>query len=104
MKSTQQSAAVAGAAVMLAGSLAACGPAAERWCEHDATDKQVADSFCERNVPGYEWEDGSDDDGFKVKKPKKSSTSKSGGSTSRSSKSGGFGSRSTSSRSSGGRR
>lgn len=37
--------------------LTACG--GNRWCEHDATDRQVADRYCENNTPGYEWESGS---------------------------------------------
>jgi hypothetical protein len=36
--------------------LTACG--SDRWCEHDATDRRVSDSFCERDTPGYEWEEG----------------------------------------------
>ncbi|MFD0856047.1 hypothetical protein ACFQ07_27655 [Actinomadura adrarensis] len=47
--------------------LTACG--SDRWCEHDATDQRVSDSYCERNTPGYEWEDG--DSSTKVKKKKR---------------------------------
>ncbi|MFG2088675.1 MULTISPECIES: hypothetical protein [unclassified Spirillospora] len=38
--------------------LTACG-GGSRWCEHDATDREVADRYCENNTPGYEWESGS---------------------------------------------
>lgn len=27
-----------------------------RWCEHDATDRVVSDSYCRAGHPGYEWE------------------------------------------------
>lgn len=51
---------------LVAAPLTACS-SNERWCELDATDQVVADSFCESNTPGYEWEEGSS----KVKKSKK---------------------------------
>ncbi|MGI5216227.1 hypothetical protein [Nocardia sp. CA-290969] len=45
----------------LAGlSLTACVD--REWCEHDATDTQVDDTYCEQAVPGYEWETAGDDD------------------------------------------
>lgn len=57
------------ALVVLAGAgLVACG--GDRWCELDATDQKVADSFCEAGTPGYEWEPDSDKKS-KKKKPKK---------------------------------
>ncbi|WP_395109511.1 hypothetical protein [Actinomadura sp. SCN-SB] len=48
-----------------AAGLSACS--SDRWCEHDATDTRVSDSYCERNTPGYEWES----DGGSSKKRKK---------------------------------
>ena len=45
-------------AVMVAG-LGLTGCSEKRWCEHDATDTKVSDSFCKNNTPGYEWESGS---------------------------------------------
>ncbi|HLV73148.1 hypothetical protein FHX41_5982 [Actinomadura hallensis] len=63
--------AVALAALVLVSGLSACG-GKNRWCEHDATDRRVADSYCERGVAGYEWETGSDKKkNKKVKKVKK---------------------------------
>ncbi|MBC6456403.1 hypothetical protein [Actinomadura sp. HBU206391] len=56
-------------AVIVGAGLTACG--GDRWCEHDATDTRVADSFCERNTPGYEWESGSDHKKSKKKKSTK---------------------------------
>lgn len=53
--------------------LTACSQ--DRWCEHDATDQKVADSYCEKGIPGYEWEP--DSDGSKSKKSKSKSSSKS---------------------------
>ncbi|XRQ07154.1 hypothetical protein ACN3XK_63310 [Actinomadura welshii] len=53
---------------MAAFGLTACG-GGKRWCEHDATDRKVSDSFCERGAAGYEWE--SDGGTTKVKKKKK---------------------------------
>lgn len=50
---------------VLGTSLTACGSG--RHCELDATDETVADSFCESNTPGYEWED----DKSKSKKKKR---------------------------------
>lgn len=59
--------------VLAAGlGMAACGK--NRWCEFDATDTKVADSYCENGTPGYEWEP--DSDGKKPKKPSKPTTSK----------------------------
>jgi hypothetical protein len=57
-------------AVLVGAGLTACS--GDRWCEHDATDTRVADSYCERNTPGYEWESGSD----KKKSKKKTKSSK----------------------------
>ncbi|MGA6208094.1 hypothetical protein ACPESR_25405 [Nocardia testacea] len=45
--------ALAAAAVAAAG-LTGCGD--REWCEHDQTDTQVDDRYCEDAVPGYEWE------------------------------------------------
>lgn len=56
---------------VVAGGLTACSKS-ERWCEHDATDTVVDNSYCEKNTPGYEWED----DSSGHKKPKKKSVSK----------------------------
>jgi|GEM_PF-2270562 len=53
--------------------LTACSQ--DRWCEHDATDQKVADSYCEKGIPGYEWEP--DSDGSKKSKSKSKSSSKS---------------------------
>lgn len=52
--------------------LTACG-GSDRWCEFDATDTVVADSYCERNTPGYEWE--YEDSSKKKKKTSKSKSS-----------------------------
>ncbi|MFI5717256.1 hypothetical protein [Nocardia sp. NPDC051750] len=49
---------------------AACG--SDRWCEFDATDTKVADSYCANGTPGYEWEP--DSDSNSKKKPSKSTT------------------------------
>ncbi|RAY14799.1 hypothetical protein DPM19_13790 [Actinomadura craniellae] len=58
--------------VTVAGAgLTACG--GDRWCEFDATDTKVADSYCKAGTPGYEWEPDSDGK-TKVKKKKKSSS------------------------------
>ncbi|MDX6742626.1 hypothetical protein [Actinocorallia sp. A-T 12471] len=51
--------------------LTACS--SNRWCEFDATDQVVADSYCEKNTPGYEWEDDSSSKSKKKKKSKSSS-------------------------------
>ncbi|WP_433330731.1 hypothetical protein [Spirillospora sp. CA-294931] len=62
--------AVLAAAVLAAGlGMAGCG-GEDRWCEHDATDTRVSDSYCKKNTPGYEWESG---DHKKHKKKKKRS-------------------------------
>lgn len=57
------------AVVVAAFGLTACGGDGDRWCEHDATDRRVSDSHCEKNEPGYEWE--SDGGSTKVKKKKR---------------------------------
>ena len=41
--------------VAVAG-LGVTGCSIERWCEEDATDRPVADTYCEAGIPGYEWE------------------------------------------------
>lgn len=41
-------------AVLITVSAVGCGPA--RWCEEDATDTRVPDSYCDAETPGYEWE------------------------------------------------
>lgn len=51
------------------------GCSQDRWCEYDATDTKVADSYCEKGTPGYEWEPDSDHK-TKTKKKKSKSTSK----------------------------
>jgi hypothetical protein len=48
--------------------LSACS--SDRWCEHDASDTRVSDSYCEKNTPGYEWE--SDGDSSNKRKKRKS--------------------------------
>jgi hypothetical protein len=59
---------LAGAVMVSMLGLSACS--SDRWCEHDATDTTVSDSFCEKNTPGYEWESGGD--GKKKSKKRKS--------------------------------
>lgn len=59
---------------LVGGGLTACSDDTERWCEHDATDTVVENSYCEKKTPGYEWEDSSSS-GTKVK-TKKSKKSK----------------------------
>ena len=59
---------------VVAGGLTACSEK-ERWCEHDATDTVVANSYCEKNTAGYEWEDDSSS-GTKVKTKKSKKSSK----------------------------
>ena len=59
-------------AVVVGAGLTACS--GDRWCEHDATDTRVADRFCERNTPGYEWE-GSGHKSKKTKSGKKAKSS-----------------------------
>ncbi|MEU6034358.1 hypothetical protein ABZ801_03035 [Actinomadura sp. NPDC047616] len=54
--------------LVVALSASACS-SSSRWCEHDATDTRVSDSYCEKNTPGYEWESG---DSAKKSKKKKS--------------------------------
>lgn len=51
---------------------AACGN--DRWCEFDATDTKVDNSYCEKGTPGYEWEP--DSDGKSKSKKSKTTTSK----------------------------
>jgi len=51
-----RSAALALTVLVAAFGLTACGQ--KRWCEHDATDTKVSDSYCKKNTPGYEWESG----------------------------------------------
>ncbi|NDU76195.1 hypothetical protein GWI34_26725 [Actinomadura sp. DSM 109109] len=58
---------------MLVMGLTACGGGDDRWCEWDATDTRVANSYCEDGVPGYEWEP--DADGHKKPKGSKSTSS-----------------------------
>lgn len=65
---------IAATAVVIAGTgLTACSQ--DRWCELDATDTKVANSFCEKGTPGYEWEP--DADGHSSTKTKKKSSKKS---------------------------
>lgn len=56
-------------AVIVGAGLTACG--GDRWCEHDATDTRVADSYCENDTSGYEWEPDSDHKKSKKKKSTK---------------------------------
>ncbi|TDE25331.1 hypothetical protein [Actinomadura sp. 6K520] len=56
--------------VVAVAGLTACGGGKNRWCEHDATDQRVSNSYCERGAAGYEWE--SDGGKKKIKKSKKS--------------------------------
>lgn len=50
--------------------LSACG--SDRVCEHDATDRVVSDSYCEKNTPGYEWDSGGGSHKTKTKRKKRS--------------------------------
>ncbi|NUS91251.1 MAG: hypothetical protein HOQ36_02385 [Nocardia sp.] len=59
-------------AIALAAGLGSVACSSNRWCEFDATDTKVADSYCENGTPGYEWEPDSDG----KKKPSKPTTSK----------------------------
>ena len=43
---------------LLAAGLTGCS-SDTKWCEFDATDEVVSDSFCQNKTPGYEWEHGS---------------------------------------------
>jgi uncharacterized lipoprotein len=47
------------------------GCSSDRWCEEDATDRRVSDSYCEQGTAGYEWEPDSDDSKVKIRKPVK---------------------------------
>jgi hypothetical protein len=47
------------------------GCSSDRWCEEDATDRRVADSYCEQGTAGYEWEPDGDDTKVKIRKPAK---------------------------------
>jgi hypothetical protein len=71
----------AAVAIIVGAGLTACSD--NRWCEFDATDTTVADRYCERNTPGYEWESGSSHKSHKKKKPhkSKSGSSRSGSSS-----------------------
>jgi len=62
---------------LIGGGLTACSSDKERWCEHDATDTVVDNSYCEKNTPGYEWEEASSGTKVKTKKSKSSTSSKS---------------------------
>lgn len=58
---------VASFAVVTSGfAVTACS--SSRHCEHDATDAEVDDSFCEKGTAGYEWEDDSSSHKSKKKK------------------------------------
>ncbi|MGS2810802.1 hypothetical protein [Nocardia sp. MW-W600-9] len=63
-----------GAALLVFTVLAGLGTTScsrsERWCERDQGDVLVENSYCERGVPGYEWEPDHDKP-KKKKKPKK---------------------------------
>lgn len=58
------------AALVAVCGLSACG-GGKRWCEHDATDRKVSNSYCERGAAGYEWEPDSDHKSKKSKKKAK---------------------------------
>ncbi|MFI1460112.1 hypothetical protein [Nocardia carnea] len=62
------------AIIALAAGLGSAACSSDRWCEFDATDTKVADSYCEKGTPGYEWEP--DSDGKSKSKKSKSTTSK----------------------------
>ncbi|MBF6348387.1 MULTISPECIES: hypothetical protein [Nocardia] len=62
------------AVITLAAGLGSAACSSDRWCEFDATDTKVADSYCEKGTPGYEWEP--DSDGKGKSKKTKSTTSK----------------------------
>ncbi|WP_342802118.1 hypothetical protein [Nocardia sp. No.11] len=55
---------------VLAGLGATSCSRSERWCERDQGDVLVENSYCERGIPGYEWEPDHDKP-KKKKKPKK---------------------------------
>ncbi|KAF0845561.1 hypothetical protein [Nocardia caishijiensis] len=64
----------AGAAVLTLAVLASLGATScgkSRWCERDLGDVHVADSYCEKNTPGYEWEPDNDKPKYKKKSKKK---------------------------------
>ncbi|GAA3213736.1 hypothetical protein [Actinocorallia longicatena] len=65
----------AAALLLVVSPLTGCS-SKEKWCEFDATDTVVADSFCEQNTPGYEWEEGSSKTKKKHKKKSSSGTKK----------------------------
>lgn len=70
---------VAGVAMLVAVAgtgLIGCGQ--DRWCELDATDQKVSDSFCKAGTPGYEWEPDSDTKHKSKSKKKSKSKVKSG--------------------------
>ncbi|MEU4838906.1 hypothetical protein [Nocardia testacea] len=62
--------------IALAAGLGSVACSSDRWCEFDATDTKVADSYCENGTPGYEWEPDSDGKNNSKKKPSKPTTSK----------------------------
>lgn len=62
------------AIIVLAAGLGSAACSSDRWCEFDATDTKVADSYCEKGTPGYEWEP--DSDGKSKSKKSKATTSK----------------------------
>lgn len=62
------------AVIALAAGLGTAACSSDRWCEFDATDTKVADSYCEKGTPGYEWEP--DSDGKSKSKKSKTTTSK----------------------------
>ncbi|WP_069166854.1 hypothetical protein [Nocardia altamirensis] len=66
-------AALAIVAMALSLTVACSRSTTTRWCEFDATDTVVEDSFCLNNTPGYEWEPDSDKP---AKKPKTSTKPK----------------------------
>lgn len=66
-------AAVGVTVIALGAGLASTACGQTRWCEHDDTDTKVANSFCETETPGYEWEPDGDDH---KKKPKKTTSKK----------------------------
>lgn len=72
--------------IVLAGAALTAGCAgSSRWCEHDATDTRVSDSYCEQGLSGYEWETSSGGHRPAVKVTSKTTSSTSGRSESGSS-------------------
>lgn len=65
--------ATAATLLAVALSVSACDRT-DRWCERDATDEVVDNSYCDQGMAGYEWEP--DHDKPKSKKKPKMKTSR----------------------------